>query len=80
MAINGRAFCDDQDYVAEVEITVDDKAAEVVKMPVKYALRKLEVYHNLALEEGHHKVQMRWLNPRKDARIMIYDGVLWDKE
>ena len=80
VAINGRAFCDDQDYVAEVEITVDDKASEVVKMPVKYALRKLEVYHNLALEEGHHKVQMRWLNPRKDARIMIYDGVLWDKE
>ena len=80
VAINGRAFCDDQNYVAEVEITVDDKAPEVVKMPVRYALRKLEVYQNFALEAGHHKVQMHWLNPRKDARIMIYDGVLWDKE
>ena len=80
IAINGRSFCDNKGYVAEVEITVDDFAPEVVKMPASWTTRKLEVYQNFILDEGHHTVKMRWLNPRKDASIKIYDAILWDKE
>ncbi len=80
VAINGRAFCDDEDYVAQIEVIVDGKSAKVVKMPVSFSKRKLEVYQSFALDAGHHTVQMRWLNPQENAEIKLYDVVWWDKE
>lgn len=76
----GEAKCEDKSYVAEVEIKVDDKPAEVVKMPANWTIRRLEVYYNLELSAGHHTVQMRWLNPTKDAKLELYDVILLDKE
>ena len=78
--ICGEVKSEDKSYVAEVEITIDGKAKEVVKMPANWTIRKLEVYHNLELGAGHHTVQMRWLNPTKQASVEVYDVLLLDKE
>ena len=78
--ICGEVKSEDKSYVAEVEITIDGKAKEVVKMPANWTIRKLEVYHNFELGAGHHTVQMRWLNPTKQASVEVYDMLLLDKE
>ena len=78
--ISGNLKCADSSYVAEVEITIDGKVKEVVKMPASWVTRKLEIYFNLELAAGHHTVQMRWLNPIKEATLNVYDVLLLDKE
>ena len=80
LLICGEVKSADKSYIAEVEITIDGKTKEVVKMPANWTIRKLEVYHNLELGAGHHTVQMRWLNPTKEASIELYDVLLLDKE
>lgn len=78
--IRGEVKCEDKSYVAEVEITVDGKVAEVVKMPADWNVRKQELYHNFELGAGAHTLQMRWLNPTKQASIELHDALLLDKE
>ena len=66
--------------VAEVEVKADNNPAEVIKMPASWVTRKLEIYFNLELAAGHHTVQLRWLNPIKEATLNVYDALLQDKE
>lgn len=78
--LRGVVQSEDSNYVAEVEISIDGKVAEVVKMPAGWLTRRLEIYHNFDMGKGKHKVQMRWLNPVKHARFELHDIVLFDKE
>ena len=80
LLICGEVKSADKSYIAEVEITIDGKTKEVVKMPANWTIRRFEVYHNFELAAGHHTVQMRWLNPTKEASIELYDVLLLDKE
>ena len=80
LLICGEVKSADKSYIAEVEITIDGKTKEIVKMPANWTIRRFEVYHNFELAAGHHTVQMRWLNPTKEASIELYDVLLLDKE
>ena len=80
LIVRGEVKCDDKTYIAEVEIKVDNGEAEVIRMPADWNIRKLEVYYNLCLNQGAHTLQMRWLNPVKEAVININDVLLLDKE
>lgn len=80
IVINGEVQCEQKDYVAEVEIKVDNGDAEVVLMPADWNIRKLEVYHNFELGAGSHSLNMRWLNPIKGASLNLYDALLLDKK
>ena len=80
LLICGEVKSADKSYIAEVEITIDGKTKEVVKMPANWTIRRFEVYHNFELAAGHHTVQMRWLNPTKEATLNVYDVLLLDKE
>jgi hypothetical protein len=80
LLICGEVKSADKSYIAEVEITIDGKTKEVVKMPANWTIRRFEVYHNFELAAGHHTVQMRWLNPTKQASVELYDVLLLDKE
>lgn len=80
LLICGEVKSADKSYIAEVEITIDGKTKEIVKMPANWTIRRFEVYHNFELAVGHHTVQMRWLNPTKEATLNVYDVLLLDKE
>ena len=80
LLICGEVKSADKSYIAEVEITIDGKIKEIVKMPANWTIRRFEVYHNFELAAGHHTVQMRWLNPTKEATLNVYDVLLLDKE
>ncbi|MCM1515748.1 MAG: ADP-ribosylglycohydrolase family protein [Paraprevotella sp.] len=51
-----------EDYVAMLEVTVDGNVEEV-SMPVRFAVRRLDMYWNYSLVEGEHELSVRWLNP-----------------
>ena len=80
IVINGRVKCEDKDYVAEVEVSVDGNRPEVIKMPANWVTRKLEIYYNLELKEGHHTITLNWLNPVEGATLNVADVLLLDKE
>ena len=80
LLICGEVKSADKSYIAEVEITIDGKTKEIEKMPANWTIRRFEVYHNFELTAGHHTVQMRWLNPTKEATLNVYDVLLLDKE
>lgn len=78
MVINGSVKCDDKEYVAKVEITVDG-VTEIAEMPAMYRLRRLDIYWNFQIAAGRHKVSVRWLNPTEGATISMPDVVLYEK-
>ena len=66
------------DYVAELEISVDG-AVEQLLMPLDSQRRKLEVYWNYSLEQGHHTIQLRWLNPVDGTNVLQTQKIVYNK-
>ncbi|MCG2462499.1 ADP-ribosylglycohydrolase family protein [Flavobacteriaceae bacterium F89] len=58
-----------EDFVGELEVTVDGKADRVMKLPVDFKTRSLELYTNLELPKGEHQIKLKWLNPRNGGTI-----------
>lgn len=67
----------DDPYVAEVEIWIDGKLDQSVKMPMRNTDRRLEPAWRYQLPEGDHQVTLRWLNPQKDYLIRLNDLLVY---
>ncbi|MBR1518206.1 MAG: ADP-ribosylglycohydrolase family protein [Prevotella sp.] len=68
------------DYVADIEVVIDGKVVGRVKAPQLYRKRLPEIFCKYDLKPGHHKMQVRLLNPNKDnsfhmGKISFYDKV-----
>ena len=63
----------DDPYVAEFEVWIDGKLDQVSRLPMKNTDRKLEPAWKYGLEEGHHTVRLKWLNPDKEYLLRIND-------
>ena len=59
-----------EDYVAQMEVTVDGKS-ETVLMPASFARRRLELYYNYELPEGTHEMRVKWLNPIPNVNVVM---------
>lgn len=79
IVINGVAEGDDEDYVAELEVTVDGKKKEKIRMPVLYQLRRLDLYWDYDLAPGNHTFTIQWLNPQEGATVRVPDALLYDR-
>lgn len=66
-----------EDYVAEVEIYLNDKLVDTSKMPKFFDHRKREIYFNYDLPKGDYTVKCKWLNPVKGADIWMTDAILY---
>lgn len=77
IVINGVAKSENKDYVAELEVCVDGQKKELVSMPVRYLLRRLDLYWDYDLKPGEHTFTIRWMNPVENATIEIPDAVLY---
>lgn len=60
-----------QDYVAEVEITLDGASKGIMRMPVDELKRKLELYYDYDMAVGEHQLGLEWTNPRGDMDIRV---------
>ncbi len=66
-------------YVAELEVYIDGKLDEKVKMPMKNSSRRLEPHWKYQLTEGNHNVTLKWVNPDKEYEIRINDIVVYSE-
>lgn len=61
------------DYTFEAEVWIDDKKAEVVKLPTNFTTRRQELCWKYKLPAGHHSVRVRVLNPDPGYRLNSYE-------
>lgn len=65
------------DYVAELEVYLDGKLTDKVKMPYDYIIRKYDIYHNYTLQQAPHTIEVKWVNADKDYRIHLKSYVVY---
>ena len=65
------------DYVAEVKVLIDGKAADTVRMPVDMQSRRYEMYWNYRLPKGKHRVTFEWLNPEKGVTMRLTEAIIY---
>ena len=70
----------DDPYVAELEVYIDGKLDEKVKMPMKSTSRRLEPAWKYQLTEGKHNVRLKWINPKPEYEIRINDIMIYSEK
>lgn len=70
---------EEKDYVALLDVYLDEKKVEQVKMPFDYIVRKYDIWHRYMLTEEAHKLRIEWVNPRPDFRITMKDVVIYSE-
>jgi hypothetical protein len=70
----------DDPYVAELEVYIDGKLDEKVKMPMKNTSRRLEPAWKYQLTEGNHNVTLKWINPKPEYEIRINDIMIYSEK
>ncbi len=70
----------DDPYVAELDIYIDGKLDEHVKMPMKNTSRRLEPAWKYQLTEGKHNVTLKWINPNPEYEIRINDIMVYSEK
>jgi ligand-binding SRPBCC domain-containing protein len=66
-------------YVALLDVYIDGKKEEQVKMPFDYIVRKYDIYHKYLLKEGAHKVELKWINKNTDFSIYMKSIVVYSE-
>jgi len=61
----------DEEYVGELEVSIDGKVDRVVKLPADYRKRTAELYWNVEIPDGDHTASLKWLNPIEGGTIGI---------
>lgn len=77
IVFRGDVRCSDQNYVAEAEMYVDGKLIEKVKLPASFITRRHDLFWNYQLPVGKHTVTFKWLNPRQDASVNVWEAVVY---
>ena len=68
------------DYVALLNVYLDNTLTEQVKMPYDYIVRKYDIWHKYLLPEGTHTLKIEWKNPDPDFRINFKDVVIYSSK
>jgi hypothetical protein len=61
----------DEEYVGELEVSIDGKVDRVVKLPVDYRYRTAELYWNVEIPDGDHTATLKWLNPVEGQELGV---------
>jgi hypothetical protein len=64
-------------YVYEIELRLDDRAPEVVRMPVDERVRRLEISWAYGLAPGKHNLRLELRNPRPGEAIRVGDLIVY---
>jgi len=67
-------------YVAELDVYIDGKLDEHVKLPMKNTSRRLEPAWKYQLTEGSHNVRLKWINPKPEYEIRINDIMVYSEK
>lgn len=64
-------------YCALLDVFLDGKMIDQVKMPFDYITRKYDIWHKYGMVNGDHVVQIRWRNPDPAFRITLKSYVVY---
>jgi len=70
----------EEDYVGELEVSIDGEVDRVVKLPVDYRTRTAELYWNVEIPDGEHTATLKWLNPVEGGTINIPSYIEFSSE
>ena len=65
------------DYTALLDVYIDGVKTTQVKMPYDYIIRKYDIYHQYMIPEGHHHLEIKWVNQDPDYRIYFKSYVVY---
>lgn len=71
---------DHSNYIAKIEVSIDGSVVEVVEMPFDYIKRKYDIFYTYDLAQGHHKMTLKWLNPKAEYAVQCKDLVVYSSE
>ncbi len=69
----------DDPYVALMEVYIDDKLEETVKLPMKNSARRLEPAWKYNLPEGKHTLKLKWTNHKPEYEYRINDLIVFSE-
>ena len=69
IVMSGYVSAPSAEYVAQIEVVVDGRPLRRMQAPADFKRRTAELYWNYDLPEGHHTVELRWLNPAEKCRV-----------
>lgn len=75
--LKGTLACEDTNYVANVEIYVDGQLSKTMNLPALFHDRCQEIGWIYKLPYGKHVINVKWLNPRKDATLNHNDVLIY---
>ncbi len=65
------------DAEIELEMSIDGKTLEKIKMPTAFKIRKHELAWKYQLTEGEHNVEIRILNPKAGLKVDVGDLLVY---
>ena len=65
------------DYVFHTMLSVDDKPAVLVELPVNFTTRRYEICWQYGLPKGHHTVKLKISNPSTNYEIHAGDVIVY---
>jgi len=69
----------DDPYVALMEVYIDDKLTETVKLPMMNSARRLEPAWKYNLPEGKHTLKLKWINHKPEYEYRINDLIVFSE-
>lgn len=79
--LKGYVKCDDEDYVANVEMYIDGELVESANLPVAKASsiddRRVDLFYKYQLPDTEHTVVLKWKNPNKSAQIYLGEALVY---
>jgi hypothetical protein len=65
------------DFVALLDVYIDDELVEQVRMPYDYIVRKYDIFHKYLLKNGKHQIEIKWVNQDPGFRIYLKSYVVY---
>lgn len=70
----------EQTHVFETEMYIDGELVETAKLPTTANQRRFTPFWKYQLPKGHHKVEIRILNPVDFAEVQVRYAIIYDDE
>lgn len=76
-AMRGSVKSENDDYVANISVFVDNALVETVNLPVNFTRRRQELFWDYQLPNGKHTVTFKWNNPEKGVTVHCGEVIVY---
>lgn len=73
----GQVHAPDNNYIAHIEMYIDDVLVEKAELPASYIKRRTDLFWQYQLPFQKHNVTFRWLNPAENVTIHFTEVITY---